>query len=77
MNIKFKKVLRYFSMIILIDLLYLNVFIPLTLSFEQVLLIAASVVKICDKKRNRCIDSFTRSIRRANNFKYNFGKASI
>jgi archaellum biogenesis ATPase FlaH len=37
-------------MIILIDLLYLNVFIPLTLSFEQVLLIAASVVKICDKK---------------------------
>ena len=42
--------MKYFIIIVLIDLLYLNFCVPLTLSIEQVLLIAFEVVRICDKK---------------------------
>jgi hypothetical protein len=42
--------LKYFIIIVLIDLLYLNFCVPLTLSIEQVLLIAFEVVRICYKK---------------------------
>ena len=42
--------MEYFSIIALIDLLYLNVFVPLTLSIEQVFLIALEVVRVCNKK---------------------------
>ena len=42
--------MKYFIIIVLIDLLYLNFCVPLTLSIEQVLLIAFEVVRICYKK---------------------------
>ena len=42
--------MKYFIIIVLIDLLYLNFCIPLTLSIEQVLPIAFEVVRIGDKK---------------------------
>jgi len=50
MQNKLKKVLQHFSIIALIDLLYLNVLVPVTLSFEQLFLIALEVVNVCNEK---------------------------
>jgi hypothetical protein len=41
-----KSALKYFSIIALINRVYLNVLVPVTLFFQQVLLIALEVVKI-------------------------------
>ena len=50
MQNKLKKALKFFGIIALIDLLYLNVFVPVTLSIGQIFLIAIQVVRVCDKK---------------------------
>ena len=46
----FKNIAKYFSIIALIHILYLNVFVPVKLSLEQILFIAIEVVKVCDRK---------------------------
>ena len=46
----FRKALKYLSVFTLINLLYLNVFIRLTLFFEQLFLITLEVVNVCNEK---------------------------
>jgi|TARA_B110000483_G_scaffold142634_1_gene170503 hypothetical protein len=49
-NNKFKRSLKYFGILGVIDLLYLNLFLPLKLSFEQIFLILTEVVRVCDER---------------------------
>ena len=49
-NNKFKRALKYFAILGVINLLYLNLFLPLRLSFEQIFLISAEVVRVCDER---------------------------
>lgn len=49
-NNKFKKALKYFGILGAINLLYLNLFLPLKLSFGQIFLISAEVVRVCEEK---------------------------
>ena len=45
-----KKTLISFDIIALINLLYLNVLVPITVSFQQVFLVALEIVKISNDK---------------------------
>ena len=45
-----RNILKWLGIITIVDLLYLNILLPIVLSFEQILLIALEVVYICDKK---------------------------
>ena len=47
---KLRKALKYFSILAFLYLLYLNVFVPLSFSIEQIFLVALEVVRICDEK---------------------------
>ena len=49
-NNKFKRSLKYFGILGVINLLYLNLFLPLTRSFEQIVLILVAVVRVCDER---------------------------
>ena len=49
-NNKFKRSLKYFGILGVINLLYLNLFLPLKLSFEQIFLILTEVVRMCDER---------------------------
>ena len=49
-NNKFKRSLKYFGILGVINLLYLNLFLPLKLSFEQIFLILIEVVRVCDER---------------------------
>ena len=49
-NNKFKRSLKYFGILGVINLLYLNLFLPLKLSFEQIFLISTEVVRVCDER---------------------------
>ena len=55
-NQKFRKALKYFSVLTLMNLLYLNVFRPLKLSFDQLFLIVLAVVNVCNE---RGVDVYT------------------
>ena len=57
-NQKFRKALKYFSVLTLMNLLYLNVFRPLKLSFDQLFLIVLAVVNVCNE---RGVDVYTLS----------------
>ena len=50
MQTRLKRALKYNSIIALIYPLYLNVFVPVTFSFQQVFLIAREVVKINNQR---------------------------
>ena len=54
----FKKVLKIFGILVVLDLLYLNVLVPITISAEQLFLIALAVVNVCEK-RSVSISSLT------------------
>ena len=47
---RLKRALKYLSIIALIGLLYLNILVPVTLSFQQVFLIALEFVKISNER---------------------------
>ena len=49
-NNKFKRSLKYFGILGVINLLYLNLFLPLKLSFEQIFLILIEVVRVCGER---------------------------
>ena len=49
-NNKFKRSLKYFAILGVINLLYLNLFLPLKLSFEQIFFISTEVVRVCDER---------------------------
>ena len=49
-NNKFKRSLKYFGILGMINLLYLNLFLLLKLSFEQIFLISTEVVRVCDER---------------------------
>ncbi len=49
-NNKFKRLLKYFGILCVINLLYLNLFLPVKLSFEQIFLISIEVVRVCDER---------------------------
>ena len=49
-NNKLKRSLKYFSILGVINLLYLNLFLPLKLSVEQIFLISIEVVRVCDER---------------------------
>ena len=49
-NNKFKRSLKYFGILYVVNLLYLNLFLPLTLSFEQIFHIATEVVRVCNER---------------------------
>lgn len=45
-----KNSLKYISLLSLVNLFYLNLFLPLKLSLEQIFLILTEVVRVCDEK---------------------------
>ena len=49
-NNKFKRSLKYFGILGVIDLLYLNLLLPSKLSFEQIFLILIEVVRVCGER---------------------------
>ena len=49
-NNKFKRSLKYFGILGVINLLYLNLFLPLKRSFAQIFLILIAVVRVCDER---------------------------
>ena len=49
-NKKLRKGLKYFIILAVLDLLYLNVFVPVKLSVGQIFLIVLEVIKVCDRK---------------------------
>ena len=55
---KLKKVVKVLIGLFIFDIIYLNVIVPITLSFKQILLIAKTVLIICDE-RNIDLDSIT------------------
>jgi len=50
MQKQLKRAFKYFIIIALINLLYLNVLVPVTLSFEQIFIIALGVEAVCYKR---------------------------
>ena len=50
MQKQLKRAFKYFIIIALINLLYLNVLVPVALSFEQIFIIALGVVAVCYKR---------------------------
>ena len=49
-NNKFKRLLKYFGILGVLDLLYLNLLLPSKLSFEQIFLILIEVVRVCGER---------------------------
>ena len=49
-NKRLRKALKFFSVLAIIDLLYLNVFVLVALSIGQIFLIAIEIVRVYDKK---------------------------
>ena len=76
-NKKLRKGLKYFIILAVLDLLYLNVFVPVKLSVGQIFLIVLEVVKVCDRKRNRRFNSHIRSVRQYNRVNHKFSKTSF
>ena len=50
-NEKFKRLLKYCGILGVINFLYLNPFLPLKLSFEQIFLVLLEVVLVCEERR--------------------------
>ena len=50
-NEKFNRLLKYCGILGVINLLYLNPFLPLKLSFEQIFLVLLEVVLVCEERR--------------------------
>ena len=48
---RFKKTLKYVSLFICLNLIYLNVVVPIAISAEQILLILITLIKTCEERK--------------------------
>jgi len=60
----FKQAVKVLGGLSLLDLIYLNIILPVSLSSQQIYLVAESVVVICHKKKYRLKQYNPQAIRR-------------